>query len=195
MSKPVEAADLRAIRLKSGLHIEDDDWMTSEALKQHFAQAKLRRDPMFLTDDEFFRIAHWKLISQYGRAARHLEKNTADGIERVTAHAFSFSCSADPDLELDVRVQTLRVLPGVGMGVASAMLALCYPESYAPIDFRVWRQLFGTDLNMFDLPEYRRNMARLRELVAELRDIDPEGHWTVQLVDYYCWERDKARTA
>ena len=78
------------------------------------------------------------------------------------------------------------------MGVASAILALCDPERYAPIDFRVWRQLFGADLAMFDLPEYRRYMARLRELVAELRRIDPEGGWTVQLVDYYCWERDKA---
>ena len=37
------------------------------------------------------------------------------------------------------------------MGVASAILALCDPESYAPIDFRVWRQLFGVDLAMFDL--------------------------------------------
>jgi hypothetical protein len=49
VNKPVEAADLRAIRLKAGPHIEDDDWGTSEALKQRFAQAKLRRDPMFLT--------------------------------------------------------------------------------------------------------------------------------------------------
>jgi hypothetical protein len=194
VNTPVEAADLRAIRLKAGPHVEDDDWKTSEALKTHFAEAKLERDPMFLTEDEFFKVAHWKLISQYGRAARFLEKNTAERIERVTAMAFGFS-DPDEDFVTTTHVSILRLLPGVGMGVASAILALCYPERYAPIDFRVWRQLFGTDLTAFELPEYRRNMARLRELVAELRDIDAEGAWTVQLVDYYCWERDKATKA
>ncbi len=44
---------------------------------------------------------------------------------------------------------------------------------------------------MFELRRIPPHMARLRELVAELGDIDPEGGWTVQLVDYYCWERDK----
>ena len=43
MSKPVEAAGLQTIRLKAGPHIDDDDWKTSEALKQHFAEARPRR--------------------------------------------------------------------------------------------------------------------------------------------------------
>lgn len=192
--KPVSAADLKAIRIAQGPHVEDEDWKASESLKRHFAEMKQERSPMYLTEDEFFRVAHWKLITQYGRAARHLEKNTADQIEQVTRHAFAFSAPDHADLELDVRVQILRTLPGVGMGVASAILALCYPDSYAPIDFRTWRQLFGADLSMFELGEYRRYMARLRELAAELRRIDPEGEWTVQLVDYYCWERDKFST-
>ena len=192
MSAPITAGDLKAIREKAGPHIADDDWLKSEDLKRRFREARTERVPMYLTEGEFFEVARWKLITQYGRAARHLEKNTAANIERVTRHAFAFSAPDDPDLELDVRVQILRVLPGVGMGVASAMLALCYPESYAPIDFRVWRQLFGEDLAEFELGEYRRYMARLRELVAELGVIDPAGRWTAQLVDYYCWERDKA---
>jgi|GEM_PF-3744316 len=56
----------------------------------------------------------------------------------------------------------------------------------------MWRRLFGADVSEFELSEYRRYMARLRELVVELRDINAEGGWTVQLVDYYCWEHDKA---
>ena len=191
MSTPITAGELKAIREKAGPHVADGDWEKSEDLKSRFGQAKGERLPMFLTESEFFEVARWKLITQYGRAAQHLEKNTAENIERVTRHAFAFSAPDDPDLELNVRVQILRVLPGVGMGVASALLALCYPESYAPIDFRVWRQLFGQDLAEFELGEYRRYMARLRELVAELHVIDPAGEWTVQLVDYYCWDLDK----
>ena len=90
------------------------------------------------------------------------------------------------------RVTMLRVLPGVGMGVASAILALCFPEQYAPIDFRVWRQLFDSELSMFELTEYRRYLARLRELAHELESVDPANDWPVQLVDYFAWEYDAA---
>lgn len=77
MTKPIEATDLKTIRETAGPHVEDDDWRTSEALKAHFAEVRNHRNPMHLTEDEFFRVAHWKLITQYGRAKRHLEKNTS----------------------------------------------------------------------------------------------------------------------
>ncbi len=90
------------------------------------------------------------------------------------------------------RVTMLRVLPGVGMGVASAILALCFPEQYAPIDFRVWRQLSDSELSMFEIPEYRRYLKKLRELADELASLDPVNDWPVQLVDYFAWEYDAA---
>lgn len=86
---------------------------------------------MHLTYDEFFEVAHWKLINQYGRMQRLLESNTPDRIEAVTSRALSFS-DPDPDIETLGRVSMLRILPGVGMGVASAILALCIPDSTHP---------------------------------------------------------------
>lgn len=173
------------------LRLDDADWQTHQQLKAKFAAARAQRDPMCLTEGEFFEVAHWKLINQYGRAKRYLESNPAERIEAVTSRALSFGDS-DPDVEMMGRVTMLRVLPGVGMGVASAILALCFPEQYAPIDFRVWRQLFDSELSMFEIPEYRRYLKKLRELADELASLDPVNDWPVQLVDYFAWEYDAA---
>ena len=172
-------------------HLDDEDWQKHEELKARFAAARKQRNPMHLTETEFFEVARWKLINQYGRAQRLLESNSAERIEGLTGRALSF-CDPDPDIEMVGRVTMLRVLPGVGMGVSSAILALCFPERYAPIDFRVWRQLFGAEKDMFELTEYRRYLGRLRELAAELTSLDPGTDWPVQLVDYFAWEHDAA---
>ncbi len=171
------------------LRVDGADWQMHQQLKAKFAAARKQRDPMYLTEGEFFEVAHWKLINQYGRAKRLLEDNSAERIEAVTSRALSFS-DPDPDIEMVGRVTMLRVLPGVGMGVASAILALCFPERYAPIDFRVWRQLFDSEQDVFELTEYRRYLQRLRELAHELESIDPGNDWPVQLVDYFAWEYD-----
>ena len=185
----ITAQDLK--KQREQLRLDDADWQTHEKLKAKFAAARKQRDPMHLTESEFFEVARWKLINQYGRAQRLLERNSAERIEAVTSRALSF-CDPDPDIEMVGRVTMLRVLPGVGMGVASAILALCFPEQYAPIDFRVWRQLFGTEKDMFELTEYRRYLGRLRELAAHLESLDPGTDWPVQLVDYFTWEYDFA---
>jgi hypothetical protein len=46
---------------------------------------------------------------------------------------------------------------------------------------------------MFELPEYRRYLARLRQLAEELRTLDAANDWPVQLVDYFAWEIDAAK--
>jgi hypothetical protein len=182
----------RQVREKraSGTHIDTADWRVAETLKADLAAIRAERDPMFLSATEFDRIVRWKLIDQYGRVKHHLDKNSPERIERITGIALGFS-DHDADLEMTARVTILRILYGVGMGVASAILALCDPEKYAVIDFRVWRQLFDTELSFFELPEYRRYLKRLRELAEELRIIDPETNWPIQLVDYFAWEIDK----
>ena len=155
-------------RQRDQLRLDDADWRTHQQLKARFAAAREQRDPMYLTEPEFFEIARWKLINQYGRAKRFLESNSSERIEAVTSRALSF-CDPDPDIEMVGRVTMLRLLPGVGMGVASAILALCFPEQYAPIDFRVWRQLFDSELSMFEVAEYRRYLGKLRELADVAR--------------------------
>lgn len=92
----------------------------------------------------------------------------------------------------DVANSTTTGAGGVGVGVASAVLALCFPERFALIDFRVWRQLFGTDKEMFELTECRRYLGRLRKLADELAALYPGSDWPVQLVDYFAGKHDAA---
>lgn len=75
----------------------------------------------------------------------------------------------------------LAVLAGVGIGVASAIIALSHPEDYAIIDFRNWKALYGEDKKNFTTPEYKRYLLDVRDLASKL-DCD------VQEVDYLLWK-------
>lgn len=189
----ITAQALKA-RRATGAHLDDEDWAAAERLKEDFVRWKAERDPFYLTREDFFRVARWKLITQFGRVRHLLDLNSSTRIERVTHMALTF-CDDDPDFEDSTRVAILRTLPGVGMAVASAVLAMWEPTRYAPIDFRVWRQLFATDVTEYEYAEYRRYMTRLRELAAELSTIDPANDWPVQLVDYFTWEHDATESA
>lgn len=73
---------------------------------------------------------------------------------------------------------------GVGVPVASAVLALVFPEKYAVIDFRGWRQVFGEERTTFSVSDYRRYLREIRRLALELE-------WCVQEVDLAIWEYDR----
>ncbi len=59
-------------------------------------------------------------------------------------------------------------MPGVGVPVASAVLALTEPLEYGIIDVRAWAQVFGTRKKSFDDRDYARHMTRIWDLAAEL---------------------------
>jgi hypothetical protein len=179
----ITAADLKDRRIATR-HADDPGLAEVESLKARLARARDKRVPLYLSRDEFLSICRWKLGEQYSRAARLLESNSEKRIKRTTQMAFSCK-DKDAGFELAARVTILRLLPGVGMGVASAILALCYPKRYAPVDSRVWLSLFEEQRSSFEPADYERCLARLNELAAEVRTLDPKGAWTVQLVGYY----------
>jgi hypothetical protein len=64
------------------------------------------------------------------------------------------------------------------------VLAPIFPEQYAVIDFRVWRQIFDDAQTTFFIPDYRKYMREIRHLADELG-------WPVQEVDHAIWEYDR----
>lgn len=152
-------------------------------LVTHFSQLRSSRTPFHLTGPEVERIVRWKLGDQYDRTARHRAWNT-DAICRTVTHA-AFSIRSRSRLHaLRVRTAVLTALPGVGVPVASAMLAVCEPERFGIIDFRVWRQVFGEPKQSFTLKDYGRYMQVVWRLSRELG-------WSAQDVDLAIWERDR----
>ena len=183
------AATLKDRRI-AARHAHDPDLAEAERLKQRL----VRRVPPCLSRDEFLDICRWKLRDQYGRAARLLESSSQKRIKRTTEMALAFK-DKEAEFELSGRVKTLSLLPGVGLGVASAILALSFPRKYAPIDSRVWRALFDEERSVFQLADYGRYLARLSEVAAEARALDPKGAWSVQLVAHYLARDDDELSA
>ncbi len=163
---------------------KDDGLAATERLKARLARARDKRVPFHLTRDEFLEICRWKLGEQYARSSGLLEANSAKRVKRVTEQAFAVR-DRDPDFELAARIAILRLLPGVGLGVASAILGLCFPKRFAPLDARLWGAVFGEHPDGLELAEYRRYLARLRELESEVKATDAKGRWCVQLVAYH----------
>ena len=173
----ITAAQIANLRTKSS------DYEKTHALKAKLSALRQKRQPFYLTGDEFKEILAWKLRSWYRLTERSWSVNTEDDIRTITAKAFAVS-DPDKDIEADRRIRVLRKLRGVGLPVASAILALACPDDYAVIDFRVWRQVFGEDKRTFTLGDYKRYLAAIRPLAKELG-------WPVQEVDLAIWEYDR----
>ena len=170
---------INAEKLRSSGRIYDRD---TQGLLDHFAIVRASRQPLYLTADEFDDILRWKLKTQYGRQQVRRRANTEEVIRVVTGAALTVT-HPDPDYELELRVGLLWTLRGVAVPVASAVLALVFPEDYGVIDFRNWRQVFGEEGSNFSITDYRRYLAELRRLAQELG-------WTVQEVDLAIWNID-----
>jgi hypothetical protein len=170
----------RAIR---NLRTASSDNEETDAIKA--LMNKRRQDPsgLYLTFDDFNRILRWKLGQQIGRVKRLISQNTPQIVEETTKLALSVQID-DPDYEFQFRFTVLTALRGVGTGVASAILALSFPEKYCVIDYRGWRQVFDDEKTAFSFGEYNKYLGRVRILAKELG-------WTPQEVDLAIWEYDK----
>jgi len=172
----ITAHDIRDLRTSSR------DYLATQELKQHLAEVHRQRQSFYLTSQEFDEILHWKLRNQYHRRSKWRLDNTDEIIRAITGLALSLEHS-NKDYELDLRMNILRSLRGVEVPVASAVLALAYPDTYAVIDFRGWRQVFGEKRETYTVPQYKRYLCEVRRIARELE-------WPVQEADLAIWEYD-----
>ena len=165
------------------LRTSSDDFCITQRLKSKFARLRVERCPFFLTAAEFNQILKWKLRSQYGRQRARRTANTDEVIRAITGFALTIT-HEDKDYELELRLGMLCTLRGVGVPVASAVLALVFPDKYTVIDFRGWRQVFEEERSAFSISQYKRYLCKVRRLAQEL-------NWLVQEVDLAIWEYDR----
>lgn len=106
---------------------ENDDWFKVEALLASVSTQRTRTPKEGLSRELFNRILEWKLRSQRNKT-EHLRILIPDStIMQVTKLSFSID-HPDPNALLSMQAKLLTALPGVGIGVASAILTLYYPE-------------------------------------------------------------------
>ena len=173
----ITASDIANLRTAS------PDYKKTEELKAWLRDIRAQRHPFYLEGAEVNRIFHWKLRQQYGRGQTLRGSNPPDVYPIVTQAAFSIY-SQKIDYELKVRLGLLTALPGVGVPVASAILALIDPDHYCVIDFRGWRTIFGEDKRIFSISDYKKYRDQIEGLSQELG-------WSVQEVDLAVWEYDR----
>jgi hypothetical protein len=75
----------------------------------------------------------------------------------------------------------IQGIPGVGMGVASAILALTFPEQYGVIDPIIWKVIYGVEKATFWIPDYNRYLDELLPASVTLG-------WPPQEVDFFAWK-------
>lgn len=98
--------------------------------QQLISRLKEARKRGYLKRDEFLAICKWKSP----RPIKHYKKNREYNIIKTTKKVFKMKYEKRKILLLDK-------LTGVNIPVASAILALVYPEKYGVIDIRAWNAL------------------------------------------------------
>ena len=169
------------------VHGTEDDFAETEDLKRHVADMLRYREPYaFLNLADLDRILRWKLRSQHARNAHLHQKLTTQMVVRTTEAAFGVYLSHSPSDDAAARVclDMLATLPGVRIPVASAILAMSFPDHHCVIDVRAWRLVFGEHRTAFGPGHY----LRYRSVVACMARM---MGWSIQATDLAIWELDR----
>jgi len=161
------------------------DYAETEALKSRFLALRKTRDPFFLAESEMEEVFRWKLGNQYGRGEELRGTNPAMVYESVTRACFEVRCGS-LEYEAKVRIGLLTAVPGIGVPIASAVLALVDPSRYCVIDFRGWRAVFDEDRRSFSIVDYLKYREAVQSLAQDLG-------WCIQETDLAIWCFDERR--
>jgi len=117
------------------LRTASPDYEPTEQLKAFLYDLKAKRTPFYLTKGELDLVLKWKLGSQYNRVSWLWDETSSLTVRKETTE--TFSQAANGEVLLERQVESLMRLRGVGIGVASAALALVLPDEYAVLIFEV----------------------------------------------------------
>jgi hypothetical protein len=165
---------------RQSFNLQDKDWLETEQLKKDI-EAHIAQNPgAGISLDLFNRIASWKLGRQEGRTRRFRTKVTDDFVRKITNCAFSL-VHADRESLTRGRLNVIQGIQGVGMGIASAVLALTFPGEYGVIDDRVWKVIYTEDKESFSLSDYHKYLGDLLAGATQLG-------WLPQELDFFAWK-------
>lgn len=180
----ITADDLRAVRASPD-YADRPDHVEAETIKAAFRARRSERHPFFLTGEELNQVFQWKLRGAHERTAFQRDRNTEFAYRAVTEAVFRI-VGPDTEYESVVRLGLLSALAGVGVPLASAVLALTEPDRYCVVDRRGWRAIFGKERESFTPFDYVHYLGEVARLAAELG-------WPIQETDAAVREYDRRR--
>jgi len=102
-----------------------------------FAQAQT------LTPYDFFAIVAWK--------SNRSKTKVKDGLAAARKSASELMRDVSQAETLEAKVDTLLHIRGIGLPIASAILAVCYPREFTLLDIRAWTTL--KEMSVESLPQ------------------------------------------
>jgi len=181
MDTVIRSARLEGAELRECLKLYDLDRYLFRQVHPRF------RDEHTMEPFDFFAIVVWKS----NRTKTKVKKGLDDAGKSVQELMREVAQAETPGAMVEVLLQ----VGGIGLAVASAILAVCDPKTFTVLDYRAWETLQGASLE--GLPEhypvtsdeyldYCRVCRRLAEQVGmSLRDLD-RALWAKSWRDDLC---------
>lgn len=145
-----------------GLHLSTREYPGTQKVINELSVARERG---YLTKPELVKVCRWKSA----RAIKHIRRNCADTIKKITKAAFATRSERK-------KLSLLTSLYGVSVPMASSILMLTSPTRYGVIDIRVWQLLYemGTVKTNaegvgFDFKQWYRYLMILRHFAKKYK--------------------------
>lgn len=144
----------------------------------------LKQSPSYLTKDALANIEIWK----WGRRRGLVDANEEEFIREVTRASFSAKSER-------FKLEVLTLLNGVGIRMASTILAFRYPQRYTVMDWRAWKSLKSFSMLEGEIEDtydcWQRYNSVCQELAARnrvsLRKLD-KALWQFNFVAIQRWQ-------
>lgn len=120
------------------------------------------RNPIYITLEELLYIAFWKSSRNLHSV---IENDSAEVIE-ITKAALSIKEERKKIETLTNEIQGKK-LKGIGVAIASAILAITDPDQYGVIDFHAWHALYEEEKSLFSVEDYLKYLNDIRRKALE----------------------------
>jgi hypothetical protein len=149
MLKPDQGLALKLLKLS----VSSDEFQETLQLKKQIKKALKEREVPYLSALELDQILRWKLDKQYHRSKQQREINVDEVVIPITRACFSIR-SEDRDYEIELKLKTLTTMRGVAIPLASAILAICFPNDFVVIDSLLWELIYEEEKSSFTVTDY-----------------------------------------
>lgn len=173
--------DIRKIKAKRKELISDSNLEWREILDLSSDVQKDFNDNESLTIPLYNKILDWKLSGQTA-LLKKIRTGSPDSLIQTITHCYFKVDHPDDDMKTRIKVHVLLSIPWIGIGVASAIMALHEPRIYAGIDSRTWAALFNEDKKTFSIKHYETYLSGIGDLA------DKVG-CDVQEIGYILWKQ------
>ena len=135
------------------LSVSSDEFQETLQLKKRIKRALKERETPYLLAIELDKILRWKLDKQYHRSKQQREINVDEVVVPITQACFSIR-SDDKNYEIELKLKTLTTMRGVAIPLASAILAICFPDEFVVIDSLLWELIYEEEKSSFTVSDY-----------------------------------------